>query len=599
MSSYFNPLLIIACLSLVSFSQTLRKGEPQPSPEFQAKSIVRGRALYEGNERPVRRGMIGLVSITDFEKQSAANRYSTIEDIRPPNFVITDDSGEFAIGNVKPGTYYAFVNVPNVINPQSINRYYGRNSRTSFAKLGEIFQKIVVDGISETIVTVRVRSGGAISGRAQYPDGSPAVGMTVKVIRKATVSSDYPFVTVQDLKTDDRGYYRFTELPPGSYIIDVVEHAVHRGEISEYDDWRGSDGSELITYFPSTSILDQAESVDVDWNVERSNLDIIIPDRRLFKISGVVIGKDTQKPVEKIIVAFQRIVSAKDDGFFDGSDRNQVTTGPNGTWSFKELPKGRYRLQVSQCANYYCDLVEGENAPTYGTAVKEIELDADDLTDLKLEIPPAASVSGTVVVDGDKEIPDDVSVSLFDFKSKLEASTRKHRNQDDVPPKGKKNVWNFRIGMLSEGSYRALAGNDDYYLKSLTVGSTDYSNADLKVVEGQDIKDVRIVLGIDAGTFNGKIFQAKDIPAQFTAVLLVPVEISKQGGLSFYCSGETNSQGDVLITAAPGEYFVTFPTREHNRFTENDWLDKATKNAERVTIKSEKTIDVKIVKPTQ
>src|SRR5690606_23599639 len=191
------------------------------------------------------RGMIGLLSVEDnFRDADKGFSGFTTSNILAPNCVLTNDNGEFEIRNVKAGDYYPFVDMPNVLNPRSVNKFYGENITLALTKFDGLFPKITSDGLSEIQVLISVKRGAAVSGRAFYADGSPAVNFKVEIIRKKIDQWDDDIITVQKSFTDDRGFYRFTELLPGEYFIKVTEPADHRGNGVADDSRSFFDGSE-------------------------------------------------------------------------------------------------------------------------------------------------------------------------------------------------------------------------------------------------------------------------------------------------------------------------------------------------------------------
>jgi hypothetical protein len=79
----------------------------------------------------------------------------------------------------------------------------------------------------------------------------------------------------------------------------------------------------------------------------------------------------------------------------------------------------------------------------------------------------------------------------------------------------------------------------------------------LKVEEGVEIKNVRLVLSKEVATLTGHVRSDKDgLPVGGVNVALLPAEPSRQRigkGISY---GFTNAAGAFSASAAPGEYLV-------------------------------------------
>jgi len=594
------PTVLLLFLS-PSFAQDTNNKSEGEEPAIPAVSVIRGRVVYEDSGLPVRRATIGLIETRRFS-DVVGSKTLTYQSIVPERFVLTDENGNFKFRHVMAGSYYPSVNMPNVFSPQSLNRFYGTNSGLSFAKLSTYFEKITVDGFAETQVLVSVKRGGAISGRVLYADGSPVVAAKVEVLRTGTESSDEPLVSVNKTMTDDLGSYRLTELPPGRYLVRMSEPAVHKDDDGD-DDYadRFTYGSELKTFFPSALSFKKAQQIEIDWGLERSGTDITIPDRRLFTLAGAVVSKETKKPLKNIAVTFERL-GEKDNPDPDADDNstNRVTSDAQGNWSFKDLPRGLYRLEISSCLHYICNEESTKNEVMYAKLTKELEVIDKNLNDIKIELPDESSVSGTVFVEGKKTLPNGLDIYLVDEKHKIESSTSFYSPKTDDKPSAGLTEWNFRVGMLGEGPYSIVVrAGDTYYVKSISVGGRDLTYTPFDVKEKQALDGVKIVLGTDVGELKAKVAGGNDNNSVGAVlVLLLPIDPGKQEGLNPFYSGRSDMKGEVSIKAEPGEYYVVIHRRDAGENTK-EWIERLTKNAEKVTIKPGQTTSVNLAMPTQ
>lgn len=586
MKKILFTLLILLIFISPAKSQEIKIGSQQSVEPLPSKSIVRGRVVYEDSGRPVRRGLIGLLNIKDNFKDAENSNGFLSSDIGISEFVLTNDDGEFEIKGVKAGVYYPFVDMPNVLNLQGVNKFYDKNNVLALAKFEKFFQKITVDGFSEINVLISVKRGAAVSGRISYSDGSPAVNFKIEIIRKKMEEWDEEEITVQKGITDDRGFYRFTELLPGEYFIKVIEPSDHRGN-GKVDEWRVfSDGSELNIFYPNASEIDKAKSVEVDWGQEQTNIDLIIPDRKLFKISGVVVAKDTQEPVANIPLKFQKIDEAKGANYYT-SRINTIYTDEKGNWSYKDLPQGIYRLETSSSEN---------KSEKYARTYKEVKIENEDVPDILIELSLESSVSGIVKVEGDKNLPKLTQIFLFDTENKISADERLYNRSNNKTNSGQE--YSFRIGSLSKGNYVfRVYVSDGFYVKSAKFNNTDLTTGPLEIGEAEEMKDILITLSDDTGTLTGKIFESQNVPAKLAPIILVPTDSLKQKGNNLYFQAISNNNGEFQIKAAPGEYFITFPKTEDRNLSDEERLKKLVKDAEKITIKTGKSKNISLFLP--
>ncbi|HZH35263.1 MAG TPA: carboxypeptidase regulatory-like domain-containing protein, partial [Pyrinomonadaceae bacterium] len=322
---------------------------PTPEPP---KTTIRGRAVYEDTGRPVRRASIMLMNSKGGGRELSA---------------ITDNNGAFEVRNATEGRYYAVINSPGVLTPVAYFDFAAASEREGMASGLEeaktLFDEINVGAGGGTIdVFVRAKRGGAVGGRIMYADGDPAIGVKVEVLRKKDEKylSIIPNLTeifaaamggsAGGGKTDDRGIYRISGLPPGDYIVRVTEPASHR---DSDDRGRGMFGpiglgvSSLVsTYHPDVSDSKQAAVIKLEAGQEAAEVNITIPERLFQDVLGKVVARGNRQPVRGARISLLR----KDDtvSFFDRLNEEGPGSGEatdeQGTFFFKELPPGNYLL---------------------------------------------------------------------------------------------------------------------------------------------------------------------------------------------------------------------------------------------------------------
>lgn len=597
-----------------SAANTYRPSVPEPTPT-PANSTVRGRVFYADTGRAVKRASLTLM-------QEEGGRSGAFP-------ALTDGDGVFQIKNVRAGTYYAIINAPGVVSPLAYADFSKPNDREGLRNAFDTFEKIVVDGVTDVDVQVAARRGGAIGGRVMYDDGDAAIGVKVEILRKVNdffVSVIPNFSVIASVMsgdnkylTDDRGVYRFAGLPPGEYIIKVTKSATH-GDASlrsYYDPFETTLGNNsfLTVFFPEASQSKEAQIINVQWGQEIAEINLVLPSRNLYKLEGRIVNRRDKSPVKG------RVTLKNDDNkaiftIFSRQQNNSTVTDEKGTWQFKELPQGTYKITVEPFedeSEYRRSLGDYSNAnvavnadrnappkPKLAKKTQEVTIENQDLTEMIIEVGYGATISGTARVENSEEMPKNVTIAVFDEKDNADANTSilNYKEPGETSPRAFNR--DFQLEGIGAGKkyLSVYVEGSDYYVKSATVGGVDLLGSPFELKEAENLRNVQIVFAKDTGTLKGMVFDDENQPLKRYEFSIVPTDAVKRRGGSFYRHLTTDQNGAFEIKAAPGEYAVIVFNREtaagQSREEFYKWLDEAIKEAQTVKIEAGKTETVTI-----
>jgi len=548
-------------------------------------ATVRGRVFYEDTSRPARFIAIGLVS----DSAEFYNSYSA-------KYVKTDANGEFVIKNVKPGTYLPIIKSDGILTPEVVKKTAKDEYDQPF------FEKVTINGLGEIQIMVRAKRGGAVSGRIQYADGESAVGVKVEILKKQSerygnVTPGYGEQSVGSAETDDRGIYRLTGLPAGTYIVRVIEpfsHGVSRAQYG-YSLRNQEQRSLLRTYYPEGESSKTAKELEVALGQEQSDINITLPERQLFDLTGKIVSKKDKQPLENFTVSFYKQTDL-DTGLVTNYEAGSANANKLGDWTLKNLPKGKYRVTVSQ--NYiYRQKDSTEKQTEYPNVTREFEITDKNIDDIVFEIPIASSLSGTIVTEDGKTAPQAV-VFAFDEKTKQNFSSLNNYVQNSDKTKQSDRIKSFQISKMVAGSYKLSLASNEYYLKSITLNGRDVTNSAIEVGEGEDLSGVQIVVSTEMGTIKGKVNNFKAETRMIAVALSPKFDVADLRGNTF--SGAIGANGEFQIKTKPGEYAVivfSFENRPRTADEAESFLRKAVENAPKVTVKSNETSNVSLEMP--
>jgi Carboxypeptidase regulatory-like domain len=643
-------MLILSIFS-ISYAQNANRpmsavARPAGSPKPMAMatpmqlSVIKGRVYYEDTGRPVKRTTIMF-----------ANSASGPGEVSG----MTDGDGNFTVKNVRAGTYYAIVNAPGVVTPISYVDLSKVGPHGNGAEKDELdqafvnFDKIIVDGVNEVYVQIPAKRGAAVSGRVMYANGDPAIGVKIEVLRKVdgkyvgvmpNLSSIFALMGAGGSQTDDRGMYRFAGLPDGEFVVKVSESAQHADSDENQYGPMGMGMSFLMLgaspllnfYYPNVTDVKEAQPLNLLLGQEQSEINIVIPDNRLFNLSGKVISQKDKKPLAGAKLFLQK--KNADLSLFSlmGAELNAATTDAEGNWRFKEIPKGEYSIKVDVSrlnANYSHDDDDYPDGPSdnsntvklppkkFAVGFKETEVDDKDVSDVIIEVGYGATVAGTISVEGNKDMPQSVSIQAFNntandtakepvamaslWNDKYGYSGASNANVARVPSKINNE---FKLEGVTAGkiTIKFTAGDSKYYVKSAKLGMTDLLAGPLELKEGESLSGAKIVFANDAGTLRGRVLDDKDHAAPGLAIVIVPTDDAKRRSGNFTRTLHTDADGVFEIKLAPAEYYVVFAkagisSGDQTQF--NSWLEDAVRNGEKVSISPEGTSNMSLRKPSE
>jgi hypothetical protein len=154
----------------------------------------------------------GTVVTADAAAQPIRRAVVTLTGATLPTNVsaITDDAGRFMFTALAPGRYTL-----SASKPAFVTTAYGANRP---GRPGTPIR--IAEGQQLTDLTVRLTRGAVITGMVRDQFGDPIPGMFVSVHRADLVAGMSGYSTrLENLTTDDRGYFRAYGLAPGEYVV--------------------------------------------------------------------------------------------------------------------------------------------------------------------------------------------------------------------------------------------------------------------------------------------------------------------------------------------------------------------------------------------
>jgi hypothetical protein len=316
--------------------------------------------------------------------------------------------GSFTIPHVEPGAYYVIATQRGYVSPLT-SIYVPQTDRGAPGgnkpqKPAMTAPRIVVQSNLPVSVNVSIERGAAVSGTILYDDGSPAVGVRVSTLVRATndwtpLPSSPVASQSYSASTDDQGRYRIGGLPAGTYLLETTLSI--QGMYYNVNEQNGTSVGTwpiyaLSFYSGGSSRRKDGAAITVTAGEEHGGQDIEIPLTKLHTVRGTIIAAHDGHILNggKLSILYAD----------DRSEAGHTTVSKDdNTFTFAFVPEGDYILRADGVDN---DYVEVPNSPdswppthtepklirTYGTAEQPIHV-AGELTGISVSAPDAPTQS--------------------------------------------------------------------------------------------------------------------------------------------------------------------------------------------------------------
>ena len=328
--------------------QRIQVAPPQVNQQRQTATVT-GKVMCSDTQRAARFANVMLIATQEVEQTDQRGGFGG------GNFgrrvaARTDLDGNFTV-QAEPGDYYVTATATGYASPVAEIAARLNSSATAADLLAALPQVHVAEAGGAT-VNLTLDRGAVIQGKMQWDDGSPAAGVNVSV--QPTTQATAP---VSDLTravsqlgggfggglggftaTDDRGVFRITGLPPGSYWV--------RATVTTPSADPGGGTFQRMTsvtfYAPGKVRRSDAQVVTLKSGEERDDLQFMMDLTSLHTVSGHVGATDTGS-IETGVV---RLTDTQ-----DSSLSRMAIVNTDGSFALQWVPAGTYTLAVTNASN--------------------------------------------------------------------------------------------------------------------------------------------------------------------------------------------------------------------------------------------------------
>jgi len=549
-----RPLLAFIALSTSLVAQT--PARDTPATPAGGTAHISGVVLTDDSTAgPVRMAMVEL--------RSAALTQAMI--------LTTDEEGRFDFSNLPAGRFSLTVEKAGYVETE----YGAASSRSSGIPI------VVAAGETST-VTVKMPRGGVITGVLTGPDGEPAQGVRVWLLRNRpdqygglSMDIDGPSGWRGQPRTDDRGVYRFYGLTAGDYFVAAAPNALSGRQVTAAEiEWAnrqlrgpasasppapppaGPTTSYASVFFPGTPDASVATPVSVAKGQERTNIDFTLQYQPTATLSGTMLDPNGLPPV-----GVQANLLTPSVSIFLRSNAS-LRPDAQGAFTARGVLPGAYVLAIRGTANPTADPASAVRPGSLLWAVIDLNVDGRDQNDLMIRLQPGMTVSGRMVFDATTaKAPDDLSRA----RVSLSAANTSRAVSISAPDATVKPDGSFTVSGVIPGQYRLSAtapapgaGAAGWTLRSAIVAGRDVLDYPLDVRPGEDVSGAVVTLTDHPTELTGSFVDASGKPApQYTLVVFSTERALWMPGTRRIRTARPGNNGSFRVVGlAPGEYYL-------------------------------------------
>ena len=448
----------------------------------------------------------------------------------------TSATGEYALVDLGPGNYRLCVELPGYHQP------FAEAIRTFELQADERAQN----------VDLHLLKYGAVAGLVLGENSEPVVNATVRLILRYDLGGSPRLAATGSTQTDDRGSFRFSQVPSGDWgvVVPSVQVSAPLGALissgtaglarmgllgllsaaglrPSNDPAFGSqrDGFVDVLTAPASGTQNKPGWVRAsvsfppnlppsspDWislldGDELANIELQVANVEAFPVYGRTAGLVSTS--EGVIVKLEAVVPTGDAAPVPTA---VSITDREGRFGFLHVPKGNYWLHVDTSPVLARPWAEVESGPTLW-GKQRLTVDGP-VKDVELQLRRGIAVQGTLAFEGANPPGGSAATTRFELQ--------KVGSQGSLPTFQSDSSYKFSSVELSPGFYvlRVLGPPSGWRLKSAMLNGEDIAEVPLSV-ESDPIDSVKVTFTDRHTEISGTVRNAHLDPERLASVYLV------------------------------------------------------------------------------
>jgi hypothetical protein len=392
----FGRVALLFALMLPGLAaQPGNQQETPPAAEPQT-GMITGYVECDDTRTPARFASVFLIPIPVSDAGAKATGASApnsalFATLRRHDAAKTNLEGEFTLSNISPGSYFVLAELDGYLSPlwQFDEDDLKDMTSETIKKVSAVLPAVQVEAGKTASAEVTLNRGASISGTVTYDDGTPAIGVDVRLdaaTAEAKPRLPEALMRKSTATSDDHGHYRINGWPAGKYILGATlpgETALLSAVATaskQASTLYGTQGGAMTIYSEKTFHQKDAKVYTVTQGDDLAGVDIELPLHGLHSISGKVVAEGDQPGVAWGVVSLQDVN--------DKTFNSQAVISGDGSFQFFNLPAGSYTLSTAHLSDLVPQTEPSEVTPhSYNDVSTTLDLTDKDLNGVTMTIP--------------------------------------------------------------------------------------------------------------------------------------------------------------------------------------------------------------------
>jgi Carboxypeptidase regulatory-like domain len=459
-----------------------------------------------------------------------------------PRVLVTDGMARFSFDRLPAGDYeLSFIRTGYALSHAS-----GGPARAVAVRLRE--------GETRTGLSIALRRAAIIPGRLLDEDGTPLAGAEIEALSLRTADGRQSTSVVAAARSDDRGEFRLTGLPAGQYVVLARDPA-----FNVVGDETGA-LRYAPTYYPGAALATDAQPVTVTEGRESSQLEFRLRLAHPARLAGTMLPKDRRPLLSGAVILLPR-----DATLATALPSEDVEILPDGRFTFRNVAPGRYQIRARA-------EIGAKEPMLFGTYA--VVVDLHDVVNIAMPLAPGASLHGTLEWDPTSAAPPRNPSGLRVRAPFADGSSFGDSLTGEVTAPG-----SFAIrGGMPGAHYIAVEGlRQPWAVIAVHLRGRNVIDQPTELIEGETLRDVRIVVSASTGEVSGSVRDKSGQPAEDALVMTLPpsTHLSSPASPRFRTT-RTDKDGKYRVGGLPaGDYRVAAVSGIDELVAQRrEWLDR-------------------------